>query len=62
MPMYEFACRACGHRFETLVRTSAQRPACPKCGTDDLEKQYSTFGTFGGGSRGASAPVSYGGG
>jgi putative FmdB family regulatory protein len=45
MPIYEYRCRDCGHRFEVLQRMG-QGPeglACPKCGVDELEKQYSTF-------------------
>jgi putative FmdB family regulatory protein len=44
MPLFEYACRECGHRFETLV-TASRAPSCPKCTSPDLEKQFSTFGT-----------------
>lgn len=40
MPIYEYSCRACGHEFETLVR-SATTPACPKCESADLERLLS---------------------
>lgn len=58
MPLFEFTCRGCGKRFEALVM-GARRAACPECGSEDLEKQYSAFGTrsAGGGSdRGTSSP------
>jgi putative FmdB family regulatory protein len=42
MPLFEFTCRSCGHRFETLVLGS-RRASCPKCSSGDLEKLYSTF-------------------
>jgi putative FmdB family regulatory protein len=42
MPLFDFACRQCGHRFEALVR-SGQPPACPACQSADLEKQLSAF-------------------
>ena len=45
MPIYEYRCRGCGHQFEILQRLG-QGPeglACPKCGADQLQKQYSTF-------------------
>jgi putative FmdB family regulatory protein len=45
MPIYEYQCRDCGHRFEILQRLG-QGPeglACPRCSADQLEKQYSTF-------------------
>ncbi len=40
MPLYEYACAACGDHFELLVRTS-ERPGCPQCGSKRLEKQLS---------------------
>ena len=44
MPMFEYACRACGHEFETLVR-SGDTPECASCGSKDLEKKLSTPAT-----------------
>ncbi len=44
MPIYEYACSACGHAFEHLARTLADKPAkCPVCGAKKLSKQFSTF-------------------
>ncbi len=40
MPIFEFVCKACNHRFETLVRGSATI-ACPSCKGASLEKQVS---------------------
>lgn len=32
MPIYEFRCRKCGHRFERMQKMSDPHPAaCPKC-------------------------------
>jgi len=42
MPLYEFECRACGHRFEALVR-NADVPACPACKSHELERLLSMF-------------------
>ncbi len=42
MPLYDFICRSCGREFETLVMGSS-RPACPECGSEDLQKQMSVF-------------------
>jgi putative FmdB family regulatory protein len=42
MPIYEYACRACRHEFETLVR-GAEAPSCASCGSADLEKKLSVF-------------------
>lgn len=40
MPIFEYACDACHHTFETLVRTG-DVPACPKCAATTLTKQIS---------------------
>jgi len=32
MPIYEYACTACGHQFEALVSLSAANPDCGLCG------------------------------
>ena len=40
MPIFEYACRACGHAFERLLR-AGDVPACPACGSPDLEKLLS---------------------
>ena len=42
MPLYDFHCRKCAHRFEALVRTGSV-PVCPACQSPDLERQISTF-------------------
>lgn len=31
MPIYEYVCESCGHRFERLVRSDEIAPACPEC-------------------------------
>jgi putative FmdB family regulatory protein len=44
MPIYEYACRKCGARFEHLARTlSEQAPRCPECGAARPAKQLSVF-------------------
>jgi putative FmdB family regulatory protein len=40
MPIYEYACRDCGHQFECLVRGD-EKPLCPSCGQSRLTKQLS---------------------
>jgi putative FmdB family regulatory protein len=42
MPLYEYICRDCQHRFETLV-TGSREPSCPTCHGQQLEKQLSVF-------------------
>ena len=40
MPIYEYACRGCGHEFEQLIRTG-DTAACPSCKGQDLERLLS---------------------
>jgi putative FmdB family regulatory protein len=40
MPIYDFACRECGERFEALVDV-AQRPACPACAAPEPDRLFS---------------------
>jgi putative FmdB family regulatory protein len=50
MPIYEYRCRECGHRFEILQRLGqgAEDLECPRCAARQLEKQYSTFASAAG--------------
>jgi len=48
MPIFEYACTACGNEFETLVRASAPLPACPQCNSPELRKKLSAFSALSG--------------
>ncbi|RKY04859.1 zinc ribbon domain-containing protein [Candidatus Poribacteria bacterium] len=41
MPIYEYRCKECGERFETLVLSEGEIPSCPSCGGDKVEKLIS---------------------
>jgi len=41
MPIFEFACRACGHQFEHLARPGSADPACPACQSAELDRLLS---------------------
>ena len=43
MPIFEYVCSECQHRFETLVSGSSA-VECPSCRSARLEKQFSVFG------------------
>ena len=43
MPIYEYECRACRHRFEQLIIHSTTAE-CPSCHGHDLERLVSLFG------------------
>jgi len=54
MPLYEYRCPTCDHRFEVLQRLGddASGLACPACGAARVEKQLSTFAARGAASGG----------
>jgi putative FmdB family regulatory protein len=45
MPIYEYKCRKCGHKFELLQRMGAtsEGVSCPECGSSEPIKQFSVF-------------------
>lgn len=47
MPIFEYVCQSCGERFEKLILSgrSTKRLDCPKCGSQDVEKAISLFGS-----------------
>lgn len=49
MPLYEYRCEECDHRFEILQRlgVGADGLSCPSCGQERLAKQFSTFAASG---------------
>jgi putative FmdB family regulatory protein len=60
MPIYEYTCQACDHRFEELVSVSGGTVvACPSCASGDVEKLFSTFAMH---AAGRDMPASSGGG
>lgn len=42
MPLFEYECRGCGHKFEYLTR-EGQSPSCPACHGVELQKLLSVF-------------------
>ena len=42
MPIFEYICAECDHRFEALVY-GKQKAACPKCHSKELALQLSVF-------------------
>jgi putative FmdB family regulatory protein len=59
MPIFEYMCVECGSTFEKLVRTSDTQPiVCPKCESERVLKQFSTFAVSGGSqTRSVNAPA-----
>ena len=42
MPIFEYRCESCGHKFEAIL-FGEQKAECPQCHTEKLEQQLSTF-------------------
>jgi putative FmdB family regulatory protein len=43
MPIYEYVCPHCDHRFETYVKAWGEEVNCPCCQKGGVEKQLSSF-------------------
>ena len=63
MPIYEYGCPSCGHRFERLRPMSqvADPAACPECDSES-RRMLSVFAVYSGGSNGEASAVPGGGG
>ncbi|MGH7256175.1 MAG: FmdB family zinc ribbon protein [Nitrospirales bacterium] len=42
MPIFEYLCKSCGHKFEQIVY-GTNTPDCPSCQASGVEKQISGF-------------------
>ena len=47
MPLYEYECCDCGEEFEVLVLDSGEIIKCVSCDSQNIGKQFSTFGLGG---------------
>ena len=45
MPIYTFACKDCGEKFDLLVGVTAEKEElkCKKCGSKNIAKEISGF-------------------
>ncbi|MDZ7264246.1 MAG: zinc ribbon domain-containing protein [candidate division KSB1 bacterium] len=57
MPIYEYKCRACGHRFDLFqsLGASNENLTCPQCGEPRPDRIFSAFGATGLSSSGTAA-------
>ncbi len=62
MPIYEYRCAACHHRFEVLQRLGegGDGLVCPRCGHAEVAKQFSTFAGVAAGKSSAAADAGCG--
>jgi putative FmdB family regulatory protein len=42
MPIFEYICKGCGHKFEAIVM-GENKAECPTCHGGELQQQLSTF-------------------
>jgi len=54
MPIFEYVCQQCQHRFERLVMGN-EDPSCPQCHSEKLSPQLSVFAVSGEGKSRTSA-------
>jgi putative FmdB family regulatory protein len=46
MPIFEYRCNKCGHKTEFLEKSGSKvKHVCEKCGSDKLQRLFSTFST-----------------
>lgn len=50
MPLYEYECYDCREKFEVLVLDSGEIIKCGSCDSENIGKQFSTFGVTSNGS------------
>lgn len=43
MPIYEYKCAQCGALFEKILISAEQPVQCLSCGSEQVERQLSTF-------------------
>jgi len=45
MPIYTYACKACGEKFDLLIGVASEEVElkCKKCGSKNIQKLLSTF-------------------
>jgi len=55
MPIYEYICKQCHHRFEALLY-GKEKAECPKCHAAKLEPQLSVFAVSAKSSGASAAP------
>jgi len=47
MPVYEYMCNSCQRRVSVFMRSPKGKPKCPKCGSDDMSRRFSSFAVRG---------------
>lgn len=46
MPIFDFKCRECGHKFDLIISVENKDKAiCPQCGAENPQQLLSVFST-----------------
>ena len=45
MPLYDYECTGCGHRFERIAKVGEANPECPACGVKETKRRLAPFRT-----------------
>jgi len=57
MPIYDFKCMECGHKFDQMVASSDRaKVKCPRCGAINPQQLLSAFATTKSSGSGSSDP------
>jgi len=43
MPIYEYRCNSCQRKVSVYLRSFSASAKCPRCGSEDLARLFSTF-------------------
>ena len=45
MPLYDYECARCAHRFEMIMKVGEANPTCPACGATETKRCPAPFRT-----------------
>lgn len=48
MPIFEYECKDCAHKFEFLHLSRNEKVNCPECNSERVTRLFSVFGYIGG--------------
>ncbi|MFZ5898055.1 MAG: FmdB family zinc ribbon protein [Bacillota bacterium] len=61
MPIYEYKCKDCEHKFSVLLPvTERAKVTCPKCLSDNVRREFSLFASRSGSANACSSSGSSG--
>jgi putative FmdB family regulatory protein len=46
MPIFDFKCEKCDHKYEQMIYRTDQTPKCPECEAEDDQTKHISFDGF----------------